>query len=178
MSCHFNYQYINREEDKKEAELVTNKLYDYIKTRDFEGSTQLFSAKFYKVTSRSKLLRILEGTNDKLGTLLETNLENWETLIVKGSNRIATYRFYYKNRYSNFDTEERITMSKEEDGQIRVIEYNINSDGFIPLDGATAANNIHNPRLVSCKIDSLLGLPLPEMQWISSAAKSNYATWK
>jgi hypothetical protein len=52
-SCHFNAQYLNRIEDKKDAELITNEFYNFIKTKDFEKH-MTYSA----MNSLIKLLRI------------------------------------------------------------------------------------------------------------------------
>lgn len=130
-SCHYNSQYLNREEDKNEAEQVTNKLYDFLKSKNYEGTNDLFSKKFFEVTDKEKLLKIYAMTNEKLGDLITTEVESWETKVVKGSNPSSNYVLVYKNKYERFEARETITLTKEEDGQIRILGYNINSDGFI-----------------------------------------------
>jgi len=132
-SCHYNNQYLNREEDKKEAEQVTNKLYDLLKAKDYEGTTSLFSKKFFEVTDKEKLLRLYSTTNEKLGDLTDTEVEIWETRVVEGSNPISNYTFVYKNKYTNFVAKETINLTKDEDGQLRIVGYNINSDGFLNI---------------------------------------------
>lgn len=132
-SCHFNSQYINREEDKKDAEKVTSQLYELLRAKDYESTTKLFSKKFLEVTDKEKLFRIFVITNEKLGDLKTTEIETWETRRVEGTNPSAGYAFIYKNTYDSFPAKETIRLMREEDGQIRIISYNINSDGFINI---------------------------------------------
>jgi hypothetical protein len=129
--CHVNSQYINRDEDKKEAEQVTNKLYDLLRTKDYEATTELFSKRFFEVTDKEKLFRIFNATSEKLGELKTTEIETWETKRIEGTNPSANYVLIYKNKYEKFDSKETIQLSKDEDGKIRIIGYFINSDGFI-----------------------------------------------
>jgi hypothetical protein len=132
-SCSFNSQYINREEDKKDGELVASQLYDLLKAKDYEGTTRLFSKKFFEVTEKEKLFTIFSTTNEKLGDLQTTQIETWETRRIEGSNPSANYVFVYKNTYNKFPAKETIRLVREEDGQIRIIAYNINSDGFLNI---------------------------------------------
>jgi len=130
-SCHFNSEYLNREEDKKDAEKITNKLFELIKAKNYEATTSLFSKRFYEVSNKSKLLEIFAATNNKLGELKDTKIESWQTKRVEGSNPSATYLFIYQNKYEKFESKEKITLIRDTDGQIRIIGYNVNSDGFL-----------------------------------------------
>lgn len=132
-ACHFNSQYLNREEDKKEAEKITNELYQLLKEKNYDATTKLFSKKFFEVTDKEKLFKIFGMTIEKLGKLKVIEIEKWETRRVEGSNPLAEYAFVYKNTYSNFPARETIKLIREEDGKIRIIAYNINSDGFIEV---------------------------------------------
>ena len=132
-SCQFNSQYINRDEDKKDAEKITTKLFDLLKTKNYNGTTDLFGKKFFEVSSKEKLFEIFAATNNKLGELQDTKIESWETKRVEGSNPSADYLLVYKNKYEKFESKETITLTKETDGKIRIIGYNINSDGFLNL---------------------------------------------
>ena len=130
VGCHFNSQFINSLEDKAAAEQVSNKLYGYVKSKQFEEAMSLFSTRFFEVTSREKLMKMFTKTNEKLGDLLETSVENWQTRKVEGTDPSTNYMFLYKNKYSRFESEESIQMQKEADGQIRITAYYINSEGF------------------------------------------------
>jgi hypothetical protein len=132
-SCHFNSQYINRDEDKKDAEKITTKLFDLLKTKNYNETTELFSNKFFEVSSQEKLFEIFAATSNKLGELQNTKIESWETKIVQGSNPSANYLLVYKNKYENFESKETFTLTKEKDGKTRIIAYNINSNGFLNL---------------------------------------------
>lgn len=130
-SCHFNSQYINREADKNDAEQVTNKFYELLQTKDYEGTIQLFSENFFEVADTGKLFKLLSMTNKKLGTLKTTEIEAWETQCIEGSNPSAKYTLVYKNMYDSFPAIETIILTKEKDGQIKIASYHINSDVFL-----------------------------------------------
>jgi hypothetical protein len=132
-SCHFNSQYVNREEDKKEGEMVTSKLSELLKAKDYEATKTLFSEKFFEVTDKEKLFKIFTMTTENLGDLQTTEIEAWETRRVEGSDPSANYAFVYKNTYDKFPAKETIRLMREEDGQIRIISYNINSDGLMNI---------------------------------------------
>ena len=72
-------------------------------------------------------------TSEKLGVLEATEILTWETRRVEGSNPVADYAFVYKSTYENFPAKETIRLTREEDGQIRIISYNIISDGFLNI---------------------------------------------
>ena len=129
-SCQFNSQYINREEDMKDAEKVTIQLFDLLKIKNYEATTALFSKKFFEVSSEEKLFELFAAANNKLGELQDTKIESWETKRVEGSNPSANYFLVYKNKYEKFESKESITLTRDTDGVIRIVGYNINSDGF------------------------------------------------
>lgn len=104
-SCHFNSQYVNREEDKKEAEKVTNEFYQLLKAKDYEATTKLFSKKFFEVTDKEKLFRIFAMTTEKLGELKNVEIETWETRRVEGTKPSGDYAFMYKTHMIIFRLE-------------------------------------------------------------------------
>jgi hypothetical protein len=132
-TCRFNSQYLNREEDKRDAEKITNELFKLMTAKDYEATTKLFSKKFFEVTDKEKLFKIFSMTSEKLGVLERTEILTWETRRVEGSNPVADYAFVYKCTYEKFPAKTTIRLTREEDGQIRIISYNINSDGFLNI---------------------------------------------
>ena len=104
-----------------------------MKVKDYEATTKLFSKKFFEVTDKEKLFKMFTMTTEKLGDLQATEIETWETRRIEGSNPSANYAFVYKNLYDKFPAKETIRLLREEDGQIRIISYNINSDGFLNI---------------------------------------------
>lgn len=52
LSCNFNKVYKDREEDKREAEKITNKFYKYIKEEENQKALTLISDKFFNVTNK------------------------------------------------------------------------------------------------------------------------------
>ena len=130
-SCHFNSWVIDSEEDKRDAEKTTNKLFDLLKKKRYEETTTLFSKNFFEYTSKEKLVKLFSVTNKKLGQLEEIKLNSWETRVVKGSDPSANYVLIYRNRYEKFQATETLQLIKEKDGNIRIMRYRITSDGFL-----------------------------------------------
>jgi hypothetical protein len=130
-ACHFNSQFVNRNEDIQEAEKVTDKFYELKKVKKFKETTDLFSNDFYNVTDTSKLIKILTMTTEKLGNLMEVKIDQSNSVIISGTDPSSKYNFIYKNKYEKFEATETITLIKESDGKIKIIGYNINSDGFL-----------------------------------------------
>lgn len=130
ISCNFNATNVNDESDKIDAEKVTEELYSYIKKKDFTRAEKLFSDQFYAVTSKAGLHDIFQKTNKTLGNYEERELLDWKTSIIVGTNSKSEYFFVYEVKYQKFKAKETIVMFKEDDGVIRIVSYNVSSDGF------------------------------------------------
>lgn len=130
-ACHFNSQYRNREEDKQDAEKITNQLFEQLKANDYEAANKLFSKKFFSVTDKETLFKIFSMTSEKLGPLKETEILKWETNRLEGSNPKAEYAFIYKCAFEKFPAKVTIRLIREEDGKIRIISYHVDSVGFL-----------------------------------------------
>ena len=128
--CTFTSTRLNREEDKLDAQKVTNKFFDIVKTGNYAAAHDLFSDKFWKVTSPAHMNDIFTATQKKLGDIVNINLSDWETRVVSGTDPVAEYKLVYKNHHQKFDSVETFGLMKEDDGKIRILSYNINSDGF------------------------------------------------
>lgn len=129
-SCQFNSSYVNRVEDKDAAEKITNQYFDLLKAKKYDESFALFSDKFWTVTSKEKTKEIFTVTNKKLGALVDIKLDHWETRRVEGTNPSAEYILYYVNKYEKYDAKETLSLTRESDGKIKIIAFNINSEGF------------------------------------------------
>ncbi|MDC8102987.1 hypothetical protein ACNFU2_20590 [Chryseobacterium sp. PTM-20240506] len=126
-SCNFNHIYENREEDKKEAEKITQKFYSLIKANRKEEILKLFSAKFFKATSKDKLIGMIDWTNKEAGSSSNYSLYEWETSVVKGTNSKAEYLLSYYVKRDKINTFEIFSLQKETDS-IKIIGYEINLD--------------------------------------------------
>lgn len=129
-SCNFNKTDINRESDKKDGEKITEKLYFYINKKEFIRAEKLFSDEFYAVTNKKSLQDIFQKTNKFLGDYERRELLNWKTSIITGTNSKSEYFFVYEVKYQKFKAKETIVMMKGNDDVIRIISYNVSSEGF------------------------------------------------
>ena len=129
-SCTFNITYKNRGIDKQAAEQVLTRLYICLENKDYKSADTLFSKDFYKVTPKEKLNGLFAMTDDKLGDIQDTNIAEWQTEVVTGTNPSSDYVFLYTNKYKYYDGQVKIHLIKDPDGKIRILGYRIQSDGF------------------------------------------------
>ncbi|MGN8057339.1 hypothetical protein ACTJKN_13760 [Pedobacter sp. 22163] len=129
-SCNFNSTYLNREEDKKDAEKVADQFYTLVEKNDLKNLNPLLSNQFKAVTSTQKLNDYLTGTANKLGAIKSQKLDHWETKVIRGSNPSATYVLYYIVERTKFQAKETVTLTAEND-QIKILGYNVNSEGLL-----------------------------------------------
>lgn len=130
-SCHYSNKYQNRESDKQDAEKVTTELFGYLKNSDFEKATKLFGDEFFKVTSKEDLMKIFESTRNKLGELKSTELADWNTMVSEGAIEQGIYNLNYNGEFENDSAKLKFTLIKNENGKIKVVGYNIQSNAFL-----------------------------------------------
>lgn len=130
-ACHFNSQYINREEDKVDAEKVSMRFYEYIKNKEYEQTAALFSDSMLKTTPKEKIYNLYTMIGRKLGDFKGAELVKWETRRVEGSNPSGDYTLLYKTKYGEFEAMEDIRLIREVDGSIKIVGYHVTSDEFI-----------------------------------------------
>lgn len=129
-SCNVNSSYINREEDKKDAEKVADQFYELLQKKDFQKVDPLLSTKFKAATSTEKLNDYLNGALNKLGEIKSEKLDHWESKVVKGTNPSANYVLYYVVERTKYQSKETVTLTAE-NNQIKIQGYNVDSDGLL-----------------------------------------------
>lgn len=127
ISCNFNEIKKNKEEDKNEAEKVTKLFFSEVKENNKENIYKLFSNKFFEVTNKQELDKIIETANTETGSIKNYTLLGWETTILKGTNPKADYLLTYYVKRRNLNTLETFSMQKE-NNEIKIIGYNIKID--------------------------------------------------
>jgi hypothetical protein len=128
-ACNFNSTYLNREEDKKEAEKVADQFYTLLEQKDLKKISPLLSNQFKAVTNPQKLNDYLTGTINKLGEIKSKKLDHWESKVTRGSNASFRCVLYYIIERSKFQSKETVTLTAE-NNQIKILGYNVNSDGL------------------------------------------------
>lgn len=129
-ACEFNMTYTNRQIDKEAAEKVTNLLLLNLESKDYAAADTLFSKEFFKSGSKKKLNDIFQMSVDKLGEIQDTNLDDWGTKVVSGTNSSGEYAFLYNVRYQYYNGQVAIHLIKDPDGKIRIDGYHIKSEGL------------------------------------------------
>ncbi|AZA48642.1 hypothetical protein EG346_10815 [Chryseobacterium carnipullorum] len=129
ISCSFNQTFSNREEDKKDAEEISQKFFWELKYGgNLDTIYNLFGDKFFEVTDKEKLLQIINTTQNDIGRVEEYDLVKWETLIIKGSNAKSEYLLVYNVKRGMAKTEETFSMEKDKNGDIKIVGYRVNQD--------------------------------------------------
>jgi hypothetical protein len=128
-SCNFSSTYLNREEDKNDAEKVSTKLYTFLENKDYKQLHKLISKRFWETTNPAKLDEFLQAVNNRLGMVKHKNLDHWETKVIIGSKPSSTYVLYYLVQREKFVAQETVTLTKEND-EIKILGYNVNSEGL------------------------------------------------
>ncbi|UQB67784.1 hypothetical protein [Epilithonimonas zeae] len=126
-SCSFNTYRENKEEDKIEAEKITENFYEITKSDNPSNFLPLFSDDFFKITDKESFVKLFNETNNKYGKILRDSLIHWETLVVEGNNPKAEYLLVYEVRRRNTNSQEYFTLHKEK-GDIKIFEYHVNID--------------------------------------------------
>jgi hypothetical protein len=129
-SCNVNSSYINREEDKKDAEKVADQFYALLQKKEFHKIDLMLSTQFKAATSTEKLNDYLNGALNKLGEIKSEKLDHWESKVIKGTNPSANYVLYYVVERTKYQSKETVTLTAEND-QIKIQGYNVNSDGLL-----------------------------------------------
>lgn len=130
ISCNFNKTYRNREEDKQEAEKITEKFYDLIKKNERQEVFKLFGKKFFnveqgKITNKEQLGQMLDDINAECGDKISSNqLTIWETFVSVGTNPKSQYVLLYKVKRNIQNTQEKFTLEKNLDS-IKIVGYDV-----------------------------------------------------
>jgi hypothetical protein len=130
-NCHFSNKYENRESDLKAAEKITSELFSCIKKSDFAKATELFGEEFYAVTSKEDLMKIFESSETKLGVLNSTKLADWNTMVSEGAIEQGVYNLNYDAAYEKETAKLKLTLLKNDKGDIKVVGFNVQSRAFL-----------------------------------------------
>lgn len=124
VSCNFNSISQNREEDRKDAEEITQWFYRLVKNNDKAGAIKLISKNFLKTTPKEQFNQILDTSSAECGSIKSYSLSKWETFVVKGTNPRSEYVLVYDVKRTVKNTKEKFTLKKENDS-IKILGYNI-----------------------------------------------------
>ncbi|ASK30716.1 hypothetical protein CEY12_11575 [Chryseobacterium sp. T16E-39] len=126
VSCNFNKTYHNREEDKQDAEKITERFYYLIKNDDRQEAFKLIGSKFFETTNKKQLNQMIDDINAECGDKISnTKLTIWETFVSVGTNPKSQYVLSYKVKRNIQNTREKITLEKDDDS-IKIVGYDVN----------------------------------------------------
>jgi len=129
-ACTFTTTRTNRDEDRDAAEKVTNKLFEDLKSKNYDAAYSLFSDSVWVNTPKEKLKELFVYSDNKLGVMQNDSLADWKSRIISGTTNSADYQLIYKNHYEKGTAEVNIVLTQEK-GKIKILGYHINSDQFL-----------------------------------------------
>lgn len=125
VSCNFNKTYHNREEDKKDAEKITEKFYTLIKENNRQKAFKLIGNKFFETTDKNQLNQMIDDINAECGDKIsDTQLTIWETVVSVGTNPKSQYVLSYRVERNIQNTQEKFTLEKDDDS-IKIVGYDV-----------------------------------------------------
>jgi hypothetical protein len=122
--CTFNSSYQNRENDKKEAEKVTNNFYALLELKQFNQVEKLFSDTFFSIVGQDGLSQVIKRSNEEFGSVVRDSLIEWETRVITGTNSRSDYTLRYDVSRTKKNTIETFSLRGEAKG-IKIVGYNV-----------------------------------------------------
>jgi len=129
-ACTFTSTRLNQEEDRNAAEKVAKKLFELLKTKNYDTAYTLFSDSLWANTTKDKLKTVFTYSDGKLGDMKNDSLASWQTKVVSGTAPSAQYELVYQNQYEKGPAKVEILLTQEK-GKIKILGYHINSDLFL-----------------------------------------------
>jgi len=111
-ACTFTSTRLNREEDRDAAEKVTKRLFDLLKTKDYDATYSLFSDSLWKSSTKDKLKTVYTYSDGKLGDMKSDSLASWQTKVVTGTAPSAQYELIYQNQYQKGTAKVEILLTQ------------------------------------------------------------------
>ncbi|UCC94774.1 MAG: DUF4019 domain-containing protein [Candidatus Omnitrophota bacterium] len=117
-------------QDTGVAENLAAIYYESIKAKNFDKAQELCGPQFFQRTSREDFLQLLQTINKKLGNLQSYKLAGFHVRKQIGIPSGNYYILQYKVTYSKYSAAEVLTLFKPSGGEIKILGYNVNSEGF------------------------------------------------
>lgn len=130
VSCHFSATFQDEVNERDKAQDVVDSMYNNVNLRDLKKAAFFFADEFYAVTNESQLYEIFAKTRRVLGDYKSKTLISWKTARVEGDNPSSEYLLVYSVTYAKYKANETFRLKKDK-GVVRIISYNVNSEGFL-----------------------------------------------
>ena len=121
-------------EDKREAEQLAERYFATMRGGDVEAVLALYSAGFYKATSRADWLAILESQRARCGTPKTHALVSWNVFSSFGANSGVRTTLVYDVRYSSCRMSEKMIIFKPSGGNIQIQGHSLTPEAGIQND--------------------------------------------
>lgn len=126
--CSGHYTRTNMASDKAAGLEVTEAFYKLRVRGKNEATFELFSRRFFEASPAVDFLKLLETIDEKLGPLTYAELDQWETVVTKGTHPMSRYTYAYEAHYREQVSLETFILEKEDDGVIRIVYFGVDAD--------------------------------------------------
>src|SRR5690606_7069186 len=125
-SCYFNATLTNEESEKEKGELVAEKLYDYIRSKEFDGSIQTYLSNVMMQNNSMDILnQTFKNIQSENGSFVSKELIDWNTKRGKGKDKLVwECTLYYRVNYERGVLNETVYLIKENDS-IKIHYYKL-----------------------------------------------------
>lgn len=115
---------VPKEQDRKEAEKITQKFYSLLKEHNKEDAFKLFDQ---NTTDKEKFYLIYDKVENENGSIINYKLIEWQASIIKGTNSKSEYLLTYNVARDISNTKEFFLLQKIND-TIKIIKTRIDFD--------------------------------------------------
>jgi hypothetical protein len=116
---------------KPEAEALVTRYFNALKSGAFQDAVPLFSEEFYKGLSKEELVKSLEKTRGKFGTLEKFELASFR-VDVNSSRGGTIVILVYQVKYSRYEAQETFVVLKPlTTGPASIVSHTIDSKGLL-----------------------------------------------
>lgn len=125
-SCYFNATLTNEESEKEKGKLIAEKLYDYIKSKEFDDSIKPYlSSVMLQNNSMELLNQTFKNIQLENGSFMSKELTDWSTKRGKNEDKLIwECTLYYKVKYEKGVLNETLYLIKENDS-IKIHYYKL-----------------------------------------------------
>lgn len=119
-------------EGKEEAEQLAGRLFDSVRSHDFDTAMTYYSEAFFNQTSQDEWTTVLNSLNQKLGDLQSYELNGWNVkkqVHTSGSGTFVSLQYHVT--YARYPATEVLVLFKPVGGDYKVLSHNINSKGLL-----------------------------------------------
>ncbi|REC52041.1 MULTISPECIES: hypothetical protein [Chryseobacterium] len=113
-----------KEQDRKEAEKITQKFYSLLKENNREEIFKLCGNELFKIATKEQVNQMFDTSFSQFGNIKNDSLIYEQASVIKGTNSRNEYILIYNVNRDIKNTQEKFTLHKDGDS-IKIVGYYI-----------------------------------------------------